>query len=284
MSIKQEKTSEQQPPALISNSKLQQLYTTMLKCRILDSYARKLEGKSFWKGKEAALAGAAIDLQPDDAIVFSSGIVIGNFLKGLPLRSLFAQFSKRNAKNSSQKQKRAGAPAQSSLATGIAYGRTTPNSKSITVAFLSENPENSAAGQDALLVAAARKLPIVYICGDGSMDASRMYTYNFPVIPVDGNDVVAVYRVAYECTVRAREGGGPSVIVCRFSTSNEEPRRKRDPLRLMEEYLSAKGLFQAEKKQISIRAFEKEITKAKAAPKASPDSETKHNAENIFFL
>jgi hypothetical protein len=48
--------------------------------------------------------------------------------------------------------------------------------------------------------------------------------------------------------------------------------------------LSAKGLFQAEKKQISIRAFEKEITKAKAAPKASPDSETKHNAENIFFL
>jgi pyruvate dehydrogenase E1 component alpha subunit len=111
-----------------------------------------------------------------------------------------------------------------------------------------------------------------------------MYAYNFPVIPVDGNDVVAVYRVAYECTVRAREGGGPSIIVCQFPTSNKALRHKRDPLLLMEKYLSAKGLFQAKQKLISTRAFEKELTKAKAASKALPDSKRKQNAENIFFL
>ncbi len=35
----------------------------------------------------------------------------------------------------------------------------------------------------------------------------------YPTIPVDRDDALAAYRVAYECTARARAGQGPSAIV-----------------------------------------------------------------------
>ncbi len=36
----------------------------------------------------------------------------------------------------------------------------------------------------------------------------------YPTIPVDRDDALAIYRVAFECLARARAGGGPSELQC----------------------------------------------------------------------
>jgi len=78
-------------------------------------------------------------------------------------------------------------------------------------------------------MAAAWKLPVVYICENNlygiSVDvrkvtatkdlAVRAKAYDIPGIVVDGNDVSEVYRVTKEAVERARKGEGPSLIECK---------------------------------------------------------------------
>jgi TPP-dependent pyruvate/acetoin dehydrogenase alpha subunit len=61
------------------------------------------------------------------------------------------------------------------------------------------------------------------------------------VIPVDGCDLVAIYRVATECITHARKGNGASLIHC--VTLHSANRADNDPIVKMEAYLSRKGLF-----------------------------------------
>jgi pyruvate dehydrogenase E1 component alpha subunit len=58
----------------------------------------------------------------------------------------------------------------------------------------------------------------------------------FPGVIVDGQDVVAVWRVAQESVHRARNGGGPTLIDCRMDAA-------RDPLAHMEHYLRKRNLW-----------------------------------------
>jgi TPP-dependent pyruvate/acetoin dehydrogenase alpha subunit len=279
------KKSANSAPALISDNKLHQLYAMMLRCRILDSHARNLCGGHSWKGKEAAIVGAAIDLRPEDAIVFPSNAAVAGFLKGMPLQSIF-----QSNKHSSEGAKKAwkvvaSADAQGALATGIAYASRAGNKGSITLAFLSENPEGSETGRDALRFAGQHKVPVIYVYSGNQADATQAYAYGLPVIPVDGRDVVAVYRVAYECTIRARERGGPSVIACSIGSANGSSAKSQDPLRNMEKYLSGKGLFAEERKQSTIRTFEESIAKAiSASKKAQHQQERALESRHIFFL
>lgn len=270
------KKSADGAPSIISNDKLRQLYTTMLKCRILESHVRKLDRVSYWKGKEAVAVAASIDLDPEDTIVAFSDMSIPSFLKGAPLRSILKQ------QPVARKQRKSlqGSQAECALATGIAYARGVENKRSITVAFLSGSPEQHSSGRESLRFAGEHKLPILYVYGGPLPDALQAYAYGFPVIPVDGYDVVAVYRVAHECTVRARQGGGPSVIACSAGSRNGAS-TKNDPIRNIEGYLSAKGLFMNEVKQTTIRKFENLIA---AAGKASRNGKTQQELGRIFVV
>jgi len=243
-------------PSIISSDKLRQLYTTMLKCRILESHVRKFSGVSSWKGREAVATAAAIDLQLHDAIVAFPSTVIPSFLRGTALQSVLDSHSAAQKLNKSQ--------AECALATGIAYARSVENKESVTVAFLSDSPERYDGGREALRFAGEHKLPILYLYGGPLPDAMQAYAYGFPLIPVDGNDVVAVYRVAHECLVRARQGGGPSMIAHSGCSRNGAP-AKNDPILKMERYLSRKGLFTDELKLRTIREFEKAIAASRKA-------------------
>lgn len=277
------KTISQKAPSLISDAKLQQMYAMMLKCRMVESHTRSQSKGSAWKSKEAVGVGVAIDLRPEDTIVFSSNAAVASLLKGAALRSIFQQIKRDSSRGIKQRGKsiaRPGAGAQCALATGISYARNAENKGSVTVAFLSESPDTSNAGRDALRFAAEQHLPIIYVYS-AEADMAQMYSYGFPLIPVDGCDVVAVYRVAHECTIRARRGGGPSVIVCRFLPKNGRTGSSQDPLQNMEKYLTAKGLFKKERKQSTILAFEKAISGAK---RRSRDSRPLRETQHLFVM
>jgi pyruvate dehydrogenase E1 component alpha subunit len=281
MATKQtKKTIPETAPSLISNEKLQQMYSAMLKCRILEAHARDLRGRPALKGKEAAVVGATIDLQPDDALVFPANAAVAGFLKGASLSSLFAQLHAKNGRPARRAATTAGPGAQSSLATGIALARGTGKTGNVTLAFLSQHPGQSPTGHEALLFADAHKLPIVYVDINDDSETISAEACSFPVIPVDGSDVVAVYRVAHECILRARQGGGPSIIACRAFLIKESVGRKQDPLRSMEKYLSLKGLSMNDRKQRVIHTFEAEIKQAiKTAGKKPADS-----IPHLFFI
>lgn len=89
------------------------------------------------------------------------------------------------------------------------------------------------------------------------MLADKAVGYGIPGYHVDGNDIAAVYAVVTEALVRARSGGGPTIIECLTyrmepHTNSDDPSRYRDaadveawksfdPIMRLERYLQSKG-------------------------------------------
>jgi len=115
------------------------------------------------------------------------------------------------------------------IATGSAYSAKVRGTSQVTVAFFGDAASNQGTFHESINMAAAWKLPVVYVCENNlygiSVDirkvtntkdiATRAKAYNIPGIVVDGNDVLEVYRVTKEAVERARKGEGPSLIECK---------------------------------------------------------------------
>jgi pyruvate dehydrogenase E1 component alpha subunit len=90
---------------------------------------------------------------------------------------------------------------------------------------------------------------------------------------VDGNDAVAVYRVAHESIARARKGRGPTLIECVHFILDESAKRRnsanslrgRDPIRNMEQYLAGKKLFSAGLRSEAANKFREQLDEAIAS-------------------
>jgi len=208
--------------SLISRQKLLTLYSTMLRCRsIAEQLGNRMKKVNSVLGHEAAAVGAAIDLLPHDTVV--AGLWPDAVL---------------NAINSSV-----------SIATSNSVAsRSTPDDKNggkITVLFSNGRLSSHSSWLQALTLAAGLDLPFLFVSlsgpdAHGGIDGAelipiRRKSYSLPLIAVDGNDVVAVYRVASEAIAHARKGHGPTLIDCRRSIPG-------DPLKSMQEYLLKKGL------------------------------------------
>ena len=308
---------------LISNDKLKQLYSTMLKCRLLEERALTITKQARFKGnyhatvgQEAAAVGAAIDLRPEDTVAPSHRDFILNFIKGVPLAAIFRQLygpSTSPDKGRSAPARRRHAPrniltpastiaAQLNFGTGIAAANQMKKNDNVVVAFSDEGPTSLGFWDEALNFAGVRNLPIVYVCRNnlwGESVSVKLQTeaddigrkameYGFPTITVDGNDAVAMYRVAQEAIERARSGGGPTLIEAQTSRGHGhaeidpakyraeeevEEWKSKDPIAAMERYLTGKGLFSgAWKKKIS-DAFQKELDDAIVVAEKAPPLE-----------
>jgi pyruvate dehydrogenase E1 component alpha subunit len=253
--------------SIISNEKLLQLYAAMVKCRALEERVQilfprsKLIGKGGSAGREAVAVGVALDLLPQDTVAASPGDLIVNFIwneiQGEPLDAIFARLYARAARPSPAAQfKHAGVAAQAN--------KEAKNGK-ISVAF---SGNSSGFSPEALKAASAQQLPILFVRQSrlpaepprGRKQSGAAETSGIPVIPVDGSDVVAVYRVSTEAITHARKGNGPTLIDCIF-----EPSEARDPLLQMETYLTRKSLYSEEWKRQVAAAFQQELDDAAGA-------------------
>jgi len=107
---------------------------------------------------------------------------------------------------------------------GMAIQYTDDNAVAVT--FFGDGATNAGAFHESLNVAAAWKLPIIFICENNffaigtSLDRvappkelyKRIKAYGIPSERVDGMDVVAVREATSRAVERAREGDGPSFI------------------------------------------------------------------------
>jgi TPP-dependent pyruvate/acetoin dehydrogenase alpha subunit len=318
--------------SLISNEKLIQLYTTMVKCRMLEERARVLFKQSKFTGnyyaavgQEAAAVGVAIDLLPEDTIGPSHRDFIVNFIKGAPLDKMFCQLYARATspdKGRSSPAHMGYAPlnvitpsstiaAQLNIATGVALANKMKKNGKIAVAFSGDGSTSLGFWHEALNFAGVQDLPIVFVCQNNLWAESvplklqtkvedialKAQAYGFPGITVDGNDVVAVYRVASESIARARQGRGPTLIECKtyrwYGHSEIDPAKyrdpeevekwkARDPILKMEKYLTGKGLFSAEMKQKVVDEFNQELDAAIEVAEKSPYPEGVEALDDVF--
>ena len=113
------------------------------------------------------------------------------------------------------------------MAVGAGYSAKLRQTKQVTVAFFGDGASNEGTFHESLNMAAAWKLPVVFMCENNKFGVStridrvtntkniadRAKAYDIPGINVEGNDVEAVARISGEAISRARAGEGPTLIV-----------------------------------------------------------------------
>ncbi len=290
MSAAVEAQPEKSGFSLISSEKLIALYAAMVKCRMIGERAALLmrQGKlarQFHAGAagcEAVIAGVAVDLLPQDTLIPSPGGFLAGFLAGQPLERKFSSFEAAPWNVTAP----AATPADPlQTACDAALRHKTSGSGNVAVAFCAEGAARLECWRETLAVAGGHQMPVVLVCHNDARDeqegvaaetnleeiANEAVAWGVPFITVDGNDVVAVYRVASESVARARLGRGPTLIECkahRFHSGagthceNADPLEALDPIRNMETYLRGKGLFRAELKSGIAAAFGRELDAA----------------------
>ncbi len=256
--------------SLISNEKLLQLYTSMLKCcRIAErvktilpqrrNLARKYHLAT---GREAAWVGASIDLLPDDTLAPSQGCPLADFIRGHRLDRTISSLL-----GSGVVRKTSGDPLKE--ASDAARENKIKKNGKIVVLFRDVEAASIELWNQALGLADADQLPLLFVSysiGLEDLDAQTAnkrkvaWPYSFPSITVDGSDAVAVYRVATEAITHARKGNGPTLIDCRAVSFGDDA--DLDPILKMESYLGRKGLFSEESKRHVIAVFNKKLDRA----------------------
>ena len=185
------------------------------------------------------------------------------------------------------------------IATGAAFASKYRDDKKVAVSFFGDGASNRGTFHEALNIAAAFKLPVVYICENNLFGisvcarysmaitdiADRAAAYGMPGVIVDGNDVCAVYEATKKAVARARNGEGPTLIECKTwrhrghyegdpdNYRQEEEKQewlKKDPIKRLESILLSDGICtQAELDAIQANVdalLEEAINEAEAAP------------------
>ncbi|MEE8353434.1 MAG: thiamine pyrophosphate-dependent dehydrogenase E1 component subunit alpha [Dehalococcoidales bacterium] len=124
---------------------------------------------------------------------------------------------------------------------GMALANTIRKTGDVTVFVQGDGASSRAPSHEAMVVAAAWQLPIVFVIQNNQYgmgtSASKVYHmedisvrgagYGMPHEQVDGNDMIAMYLVAKRHIERCRAGGGPSLIAA--NTYRLRPHYEGDP-------------------------------------------------------
>jgi pyruvate dehydrogenase E1 component alpha subunit len=191
-------------------------------------------------------------------------------------------------------------------AVGAAWAAKKRGSDMVSVAFCGDGATSEPDFHAALNFAAVFRVPTVVICQNNqwaiSVPASRQTAsesfaikaaaYGLPGLRVDGNDVLATYKVIADACEAARSGAGPTLIECvtyrmeGHSTSDDPSRyrsaeevqywAKLDPIERLSRHLRELGLLDDARDRALESEIEHQISDAIAEVEASapPDRDT----------
>lgn len=282
---------------VLNDEKLRELYAIMVKCRMLAERVQSAHPSAraperVFFGLEAMLVGAGAHLLMQDCIAVEHSSFVASLIKGTPLQSILARTGRHENGGADGSPplpaQTAGNSTTLSMTAVLKLAESMKGSGAVTLMCCTRDPGNLIFESDAMAFAASQRLPMVCVV-ESSFDSrlklpaqpSGAYVGAdpafYPNIPVDGNDVVAVFRVTQEAIRRAREGHGPAVIECITSraTTTEPSAGKnpaarliaQDPIKFMEDYLRRKDLWQDAWSHSIIARFGKELDEALASAK-----------------
>ena len=256
--------------SLISDAKFRQLYALALRMQ------RAGEREEHLRGREAAMAGVAADLRDDDVVVAEYAASLADIAKGhVAARMDQRSFEERVIE-----------------ALSDAVGDRMRKTGRVTAIFF-EGSGTSRIMEEARAMAIAAKLPVLlleHLWTKRQRSASKrkkQAALEYPSIPVDAQDVIAMYRVAHESIERARDGGGPThVVSVRWQLAANRSGRAgksetQDAVEHLEQWLMARGLPAQEwrrKIDAEVHAPGFSAENAAAAAVAIEDEETETRA------
>ncbi|HEU4413577.1 MAG TPA: thiamine pyrophosphate-dependent enzyme [Candidatus Angelobacter sp.] len=290
---------------VLNPQKLRELYSSMVKCRMLGKKVQTLSrtGTTTEPGREAVLVGAAAHLLPDDAIAMAKDGFLASFVRGTPLHSILSQAlaAQDTAANTSTAQNHAnGSAAQLSMATGMTLAPAMKDTGKVALVFPGEDTGAIEFHHDSLVLAAKHKLPLVCLIESNSLSGSAAVEAQFtshdgnaetphvPRILVDGVDAVAIFRVVQEAVRRARAGHGPSLIECLMPgdhsahpSPGDGKEASSDPITFMEQYLRRRSLWSDEWQRTTVASFERELNEAASS---EHPSQSNRNFDHVYSL
>lgn len=316
----------------LSKDKQLELYRRMLRIRYFEEKVAELFAEGLlpgffhlYLGEEAVAVGACAALNEDDFITSTHrghGHVIA---KGGELDRMMAElFGKKTGYNKGKGGSMhlahtglgilgangivgAGIP----IATGAGLSAKMRRTKQVALAFFGDGASNQGTFHEAINLASAHDLPVVYVCennlyGVGTRQskvrkvehiADRAQGYAIPGVIVDGNNVLAVYQAVSEAVERARRGEGPTLVECktyRWHTHFEgEPDtyrpseevadwKAREPIGRFEQHLVSEG-FATEAELAAVRGgVETEVAAAVEFAKHSPEPELEEALADVY--
>jgi len=162
------------------------------------------------------------------------------------------------------------------IATGAAFSAKHKGKQQVAVCFFGEGALGQGVVYEVMNLAALWKLPVLYVCENNLYTEYTHFTettagdvllrgaaFGVPSESVDGQDVRAVHSVATRLVERARQGQGPSFLVCntyrysghhvgdinreyyRSKQEEQEWKTRRDPIKLFSDWLLGEKLTDA---------------------------------------
>ena len=291
---------------------LQKLYRLMLGTRVLDDRGLALQRQGrigFYlqsTGQEASHIGAAYALADSDWLFPAyrqPGILL---LRDVPIESIVAEWFGKASDTSKGRQMPVhysfrqanfvsiSSPigTQLSHAAGAGMAAKIRGDDTVFMTFCGDGGTSSNDFHCGLNFAAVYKAPVVFVVENNGYAISvpadeqtasesmaiKADAYGMPGVRVDGNDMLAVYRVCKEAVDRARKGEGPTLVesvthrMASHSSSDDAARyrdaavyeawKKKDPIARFQQFLKHKKLWSEEFEQECVAGLKAELQTA----------------------
>jgi pyruvate dehydrogenase E1 component alpha subunit len=302
-----------------SDEILKEMYWWILYGRMADDKAIKLQRQGRLgtyapgTGQEAAQVGSALAMNDDDWLFPSFRELPSYMIRGLPFENNLLYFMgdvRGNRVPDGTKSLPIFVPVstQVPIAAGFAFAHKLKNTRTGVLCYLGDGGTSEGDFHEGMNFAGVFGAPVVYVVQNNQwaisvsrkrQTASRTIAqkgmaYGFPGIYVDGNDVMAVYKVTRDALERARNGGGPTFIEAftyrrLMHTTADDPTRYRteeeqrdweekDPIKRFRMYLEKKGIWTEDwEKELNAKA-KKLIKESVKHAESLPDLEV----EDLF--
>lgn len=276
-------------------------------------------------GQEASAVGSISTLEPDDFILGhhrGHGLCIA---KGANLDLMMAEFY---GKENGYCRGRGGSMHIADVSTGnlgangvvgggipmavgAGIGLKMQGKSRVLLSFFGDGGASTGAFHESMILAVLFQVPVVFICENNqyamSFAAEKWITserlagfaelYGMPGTAVDGNDLLAVKAAVQEGVDRARNGGGPSLVVNntyryrghsksdrnRYRTQEEiEEWQRNDPILRFNKVLIAEGLLDESEIETIEKTAYKAIEEARQFAESSPEPAVETILEGVY--
>ena len=270
------------PP--LSDEELKRMYELLVLSRTFDQRALNLQREGrlgtypSFLGQEASQVGSAFAAEKSDWLFTTfreSGVYVA---MGCPMHLLFQYWGgdergMRMPDNLNVFPLSIPVGTQITHAVGVAMAIKYRKDGAGVLVYFGDGGSSRGDFHEGLNMAGVFKLPAVFLCQNNqwaiSMPrerqtaaqtiAQKAWAYGFEGIQVDGNDVFAVYKATRDALMKAKGGGGPTLIECftyrvadhttsddasRYRTKEElEIWKARDPLLRLRMFMEKKSLW-----------------------------------------
>lgn len=303
----------------LADDDLVEMYRWMAKARAFDERALALQRQGRigtyapLSGQEAAQVGSAWALKPEDWMFPSYREHAVQAVRGQKWADLLAYWggnedSNRIPEGINNFTVCVPIATQILHAVGCAWASKLKGKAAAAIVYFGDGGTSEGDFHEGMNFAGVFQCPVVFFCQNNQYAisvprtrqtrsetiAQKAIAYGFDGVQVDGNDVLAVYRVTEEALDRARSGGGPTLIEAvtyrlghhttaddwtRYRTEEEvEAWKTRDPIQRFRSYLESKHLWGDDQEEQLQEKTKEEIRQAVETYENLPE----RDVEEIF--